>query len=798
MFQNYLLTAFRNLRRNKTYATINLAGLATGLAMCMLIVLYVAHESNYDKFHRDADRICWVRAKIKNGNDSIYMPRMSYATASFAKESFPSIESFTRFMREGHNTIVQNPESPSVKFTEDKFLFADSNFFSFFSFKLSTGSAAQALREPFSIVISEKAAAKYFGTAANAVGKSIRYNNAYDFTVTAVAEDAPSNSSIVYDFVASVSSLSSIKGRSSSLSSQKVETGSFYTYFLLKEPNTSPLLETKLLQLYRATNPAGKDNKRFNAIPLTETHLMTNYGGTGSSKYLKIFPFVAALILLLALTNYMSLSTVRSAIRAKEIGVRKVMGARKTTIATQFFIESALHTAIAFAGGWLLCMFFRSFFFSFLQIDIDENFLYHPYVLVAFFILLLLSIVLAGAYPSMLLSAYKPVMVLYGKFSRQRGGNSMRKFFTVLQFSISVMLIICSVIIGKQLYFFRHADTGVSQENIILIPFTGTVGKHQDAFKKETGALAAVKEITVARYPLYDGYDMFSTKSKNGTDEISSAIISVDENFIPMMGLDWKVKPVNPQYYRNPKTVIINETALEKFGLKAEEAINEKITVWDEAYEVGGVLKDFNYESLRDKIDALCLVVGRDSASSWSDGGCLYARIGAGANIPSTIGQMKTIYEKYDLDRPFEYYFTDDVFESMYKAENRVSRVFNIFTSITVLIACLGLFGLSIFTVEQRLKEIGIRKVLGASSASVVSLLSKDFLKLVVLAVIIASPVAYYFMREWLNDFAYRTTINWWVFVLSGLATVLIAVVTVSFQSIRAALMNPVKSLRAD
>ncbi|HTE25716.1 ABC transporter permease [Flavitalea sp.] len=799
MFRNYLIVAFRNLMRHKGYSAINLMGLGTGLAVCMLIVLYVQHESTFDSFHRNGERTYWIRTKIYNGNDSIYMNRMNYAAAALVKQSNPGVESFMRFMKADNNTIIQNPRNPSLKFSEDKFLFADSNFFSFFTFKLLQGDKFQALKDPFTVVISRETAEKYFGDVQNAMGKIIRYNNTHDFTVTGVAQNAPSNSSIDYSFVAAVSSLSAIQDKKGLVASQKIETGPFSTYFLLRDAGKASQLQTNLLQLYRNTNKNGKDNKRYIAIPLTETHLMINYGGTSSVKYLKIFPFVAALILLLALTNYMSLSTARSATRIKEIGVRKVMGAMRSTIATQFFVESALYTLIAFSAGYILCIAFQPLFFSFLQIDIDDNFLYHPYLLLSFLGLFIISVLLSGSYPSFLLSAYKPVMVLYGKFNKQSTGISMRKFFTVFQFAISVILIVCTIVIGKQLHFFKNTYTGIDQENIVFIPFSPAAGKHFNTFKKETSNLAAVKEVTASRYPLYDGYDMFSTKIKNKDEDATLVLLTVDENFISLLGLQWKNPPTNNLYNQMQNAVILNESAVEKLNLTAAKAINEKINIWDTEHQVGGVLKDFNYESLHDKIDGACLVISKDTASAWGDsGGCLFAKLQAGANIPAAIKQLKSLYEKYDKDTPFQYYFMDDAYETMYKAEDRIFSIFNVFTVITVLIACLGLVGLSIFTAEQRRKEIGIRKVLGASIMGVVSLLLNDFLKLVLVAIVIASPVAWYFTNEWLNDFAYRTTISWWIFALATLTTVFIALATISFQSVRAALMNPVKSLSSE
>lgn len=795
MLKNYFQIAWRNLVRNKVYSSINIVGLAIGLAVCMLILLYVAHESSYDRFHKNSGRICWIQGKIKIGNDSISMPSMSYAAAPAAKAAVPFVESFARFSTDDKNTVVQNPASPLLRFTEDKFLFADSNFFSFFSFPLLQGNKQQVLLNPFTVVISKKAAEKYFGDK-NPVGKIIRYNNTYNFTVTGVAEKVPSNSSIDFDFVAALSSLSSIKEKKNLIESQQL--GGFATYFLLKDSKDMHPLESHLLQLNHTTNKDEELNVRYTATPLIETHMNANYSDFSNIKYIKIFPFVAVLILLLALTNYMSLSTARFTIRAKEIGVRKVIGAGRPAIALQFFIESALYTAIAFLLGYALCITFQPVFFNLLQINIDNSFLYHPYIFLSFLALFIITVLLAATYPSVLLSAYKPVQVLYGKINKQSGGIAVRKFFTVFQFTISVLLIICGLIISKQMYFFRHTDTGVNRENIIMIPFASSVGNHYTAFKKETEALSFIGQAATAHYPMYKGYDMFSANPKNSQQGITMPIFFTDEGFIKALCLQWKIAPVDSLYYLKQNIVVINEAAAEKLNL-GDKPVNESVKLGDNQYEVAGVLKNFNYLSLHNKVNALSLLITHDTASIWKrGGGCLFVKLKPNTNIASAVNRIKTLYEKYDVERPFEYHFMDEAFEAMYKAEDRLSKIFDVFTLFTVFIACIGLFGLTTFAAQQRTKEIGIRKVLGAGVANIVSMLSKDFLKLVLIAITIASPVAWYFMNEWLKDFAYRVNISWQVFALAGFGALIIALLTVSFQAIKAAIANPVKSLRTE
>ncbi|MEP6726812.1 MAG: ABC transporter permease [Bacteroidota bacterium] len=798
MLKNYFKIAWRNLERNKLYSFINIFGLAIGLAVCMLIVLYVGHESSYDRFHKNADRMVSVQGKLKIGNDSIFVEKMSYATATLGKAYTPSVESFIRMFKDYRQPVIQNPQLPQLRFSENSFLFADSNFFGFFSFHLIKGNKKQALAHPYSVVISPKMAGKYFGKE-DPVGKTIRYNSNYLFTVTGVAEKAPSNSSIQFDFIASLSSLLSVQELKQFAESPIVQAGSFSTYFLLNNKTAAPALEASLLQLNRSSGNGG--NERFIASPFLNTHLKGNFGDSSNTKYITIFPFVAAFVLLLALINYISLATSRSAIRSKEIGVRKVMGASRSSIAMQFFTESALYTAISFALGYLLCTLFQPVFFNFLQIDVDNSFLHNSRMLLWFAILFILTVLIASTYPSLLLSAYKPVAVLYGKFSKKNGGVSVRKFFTVFQFTVSMLLIISGIVIDRQMYFFRHADTGVNRENIVMVPFSATIGKHYSTFSNEAAALPSFQQTAASHYPMYKGYDMFFTKAKNSSEDISIANINVDRNFISLLGLQWKIKPSDSFYYRTRHAVLLNEAAVEKLNL-GSTPLNETLTMGNGlVYTVAGVLKDFNYQSLEGKIGALCLFIlpAEDSLSLLArTGGCFFAKLGLNANTGQAIQQLKRLYEKYDSAQPFEYYFMDEAFDAMYKAEDRLAKIFSVFTAFTLLIACMGLFGLSTFMALQRTKEVGIRKVLGASVSQITSLLSKEFLKLVVIAIVIASPIAWWMMNKWLETFAYRIAISWWIFIAAGATAILIALFTISFQAIKTAVANPVKSLRSE
>lgn len=790
MLKSYLVAAWRNLRKNIVFSVINISGLAIGLAVCMLMLEYVAHERSYDRFHANADRICWVQSKVLLNNDSFFTPAVKYQAGPIVKGRVPDVKAFVRLKKEREAQIVQSVQRPELRFAEQNVGFADSNFFQFFSFKLLAGDKDKVLRDPYNVVISKKVSKKYFGTA-DPVGKVLRFNNADNFVVSGVAEDAPSNSSIAYDFLASMSSLATFnKGG-------ELKANEFATYFLLRQASDANRVEAALTELAKEEQGPTKVNIRYIATMLPQTHLDANYGDTSNIKYLSVFPFVAVLILLLAIINYSSLSTAGATGRAKEISVRKMMGAARKAIALQFFTESAVLTAAAFILGYGLCAACQPAFFHFLNIDIDYRFLYTPYVLLTFCGLFVMSVVLAAVYPALVLSAFKPLQVLYGRAANQSGGLTLRKFFTVFQFTIAVIIMICGLVIRQQMDFFRHSDTGLRRRNIVMVPFSQKAGAYYRAFKRDIRSLPAVEDVSTSSYPMYKNYDISVIPGRNGQGFIPLPSLHVDANFVHMLGLRWKIPPLDLTYNRRPGYAVLNEAAIEKIGLTGNP-INQVV---NGQFTVVGVVKDFDYSSLQNKIDAMVLSFNQDedTVSGWAkDGGCLFAKVKAGINVPTVIEGIKTVYSKYDTNAPFEYYFMDDAFNSMYIAEDKLARIFTTFTIFTVVVACLGLLGMSIFVASRRTKEISIRKVLGASVAGIAAKLSTDFLKPVLIAAAIASPIGWYCMHRWLQAFAYRVHIEWWLLLVATMITGLIALLTVSFQVVKAATVNPAQSLRSE
>ncbi len=795
MIKNYIKIAWRNLVKQKLYSLINIGGLAVGLAVCMTIMLYVAHEMSYDTFHKNANRIFIPHAKFTIAGNTMNMDNMSYVSAPIIKQNQPTVESYMRTLGYPRPVIVSPAASPTHKFSENNLLFADPNFFKFFSFKLISGSVTDALKNPFSVVLSQDMAKKYFGSE-NPMGKtiSIRTDTVCNYMVTGVAENNPSNSSIKFNFVTPNSSLLAMKEAREYKGEPRLALGSFNIYLLLKHTADTTALR-KGLQLM-ATKAKDFDKETYSLSSITDTHLKNNFDDQSKIKYLKIFPLVALLILVLALVNYMSLSTARATLRAKEVGVRKVSGASRKTIATQFYVESALFAVISFVLGYLLCYAFKPWFLNALELKIDNTFLYSPLVLTMLAALLFITVLVAGSYPSLVLSAFKPVVTLKGKMSKQAGGVVVRKVFTTLQFTISVALIICGIVIDRQLYYLRHADTGVKHDNVVMIPVAKSFGKNYPSFKRDVEALAGISSVATAHYALFKGYDMYFINGKTKDESFVLPAMDVDEHFASTLGLKWKFKPISAT--GNIQTVIINEAAIKGLHLPANP-VGTYITSGPGKNEITGVVKNFNFKSMEFAIEPLGLYVVRDTSSFWRMAGCnLFAKIKPHTNLPTMINTLEGIYKKYDKDTPFSYSFADDTFNEQYKAEDRLASIFSIFTCITVILAILGLFGLAAFTIEQRTKEIGIRKVLGASVTAITTLLSKDFLKLVLLAIVVASPIAWWCMNNWLQGFAYRITISWWLFVLVGVVIVLLTQITVCLNAIRSAVANPVKSLRSE
>ncbi|HEY4110738.1 ABC transporter permease [Puia sp.] len=795
MTLHHLRGAWRNLLRNPFYSIINIGCLAVGLAVSMTILLYVLHEHSYDRWQAHADRTFGTWGTFHFGNSTYHSAAVSYQTGPLLQKADGNVEGFLRTWQAYHQPVLQNVARPGETISGNgPFLYADADFFRFFSFRLLNGNPEGVLRRPNTVVISERAAKKYFGNA-DPIGQVLLYDKDIRLEVTGVAVDPPSNTQMDFDFVASLTGAETMPLFKGLVDGAKVGGGNFVTYFRLKDASAAGKVVTTMNRMALAPDQ-GKDTTTFQLVGLANEHLFGREHGIGS--YLDIFPYAAGLVLLLALINYMSLATARAAVRAKEVGVRKVLGAGRGRIAGQFYTESAMFAVLSFGLGLLLFLLFRPVFLNLLQLKIDAGFLLTPLVTGCFAGLLLLVVMVSGSYPSLVLSAFRPVAVLYGKLSRRRGGERVRKGFIVFQFSVSMLLILCSVIVEKELYLIRHTDTGVARENVVMIPF-GTTLSHYEAFKRTVQAMPGVQEAATAHYPMYSGYELWSAQVNGSDKQMMLSVYDVDNDFTHLLGLQWKTKPTMPEALYDGRHVLLNEKAVQKLGLTGD-LIGQKLQLGPGEYQVGGVLNDFNYQSLQNEIGALCLFVGKDTARKWgtTTNGCLFVKVNSQVNLPTLIASLRSAYGKYDRDRPFEYSFLDEAFDKVYKAEDRLAGIFGVFTGVTIVIACLGLFALATFSAQQRMREIGIRKVLGASVGSLGALLSIDFLRPVFLSTLIASPLAGWWMHRWLERFAYRTSISWWIFPLAAALLLGIALVTVLFRSLRAAHSNPVENLRAE
>lgn len=796
LLYNYIKLAWRNLAKRKLYSFINIGGLAAGLCVCMLIMLYVAHELSYDRFHKDSNRIFSLLEKIKMEKDTIQFDRFNYAIGPAILQQDAAVKSYLR-MGSVYNeaTVMQNVANPAIRDEEAATWFTDANYFSFFSFPLLQGDPAEVLKQPFSAVITASMAKKYFGTT-DAVGKQLRFNGKYIFVVTGVMADVPSNSSIQANFLLSASSMAGME----SLQLQQFVTdkrglgGIFKTYVKLADATAAGQVEKHIDQLSTLQEEPG----RAVLVPLSSIHLEANFNAGFNLRYLKLFPMVAALILLMALINYMSLSTARATVRAREIGVRKALGADHQRIAQQFYVESALYAFLAFCLAVVLCMLLRPWFFNLLQLKVDVSFLYHPVVITIYAGLLFLTVLIAGSYPAFVLSRYNPVTVLSGKMSKS-GGAGVRKVLTVLQFGIAAVLIICSIVINRQLYFFRHTTTGINQDNVVMLPFQNSIGTHYQTFRQQVAALNGVAQTATARYPLYGGYDMWFVTGEGNRPDIALPMLHIDRSLIDMAGLQWKIPPADMLQVGMEGTIVLNEMAVESFNL-SPSPVGKHIKMGNKEVEVIGVLKNFHFKSLHAAIQPLGLDVEKENSVTWgaNSPGCLFVKIAPKQNIPALLEQIKKIYAGYDMLTPFQYTFLDDEFNKMYTAEDRLAGIFGGFTALTVLIAGMGLLGLAAFSAEQRTREIGVRKVLGASVVQITALLSKEFITLVFIALVMASPVAWYLMQQWLQQFAYRIHMQPWMFVLSAIVAVAAALMAIGLQTVKAAIRNPVTALKIE
>lgn len=794
MLKNHFKIALRNLWRHRVFSFINITGLSVGITACFFIFMYVAFELSYDKFHAKADRIYRVVTDIKTPSETINTDVTSWAFAPNLKLDFPEIQSFVRVS--GGSFLVRKG---NVKFQEDNTLFADSSFFKVFDFKLLKGNANTALTAPLSVIFSQKAAKKYFGNT-NPVGQTVLLSGeGMPAMVTGVIKDMPENSQIKADMILSMTTLT-----------QKINKGiddqwgnyGATTFLLLKTGVSAKVLQSKFPAFIEKRNGEESRKRQMSATlmlePLKDIYLHSKRGGqeVGSINNVYIFSIVAVFILLIACINFINLTTARSVERAKEVGIRKVVGAAKGELAAQFIGESVVLCIIAFFVTVVLSAVFLPMFNQLSGKVISPGLFSNVSYIAILFGLSILIGLLAGVYPALVLSSFKPVMVLKGRFSSGAKGNLLRKSLVVAQFSISIALIIGTIIVYNQMDFMRNRDLGFSKDQMLVMDSNGDPGK--EAFQQAIKALPGVKSTALSASVPGGGDRGAYSEIENNKGDLQ--IANLDLYFVDFDYLNqFKIKMVAGRPFSRDfmstdtaQAMILNEEAVKLFGYSnPQQAIGKRFKQWGREGKIVGVMKDFHFRSLQEKIKPLSMRV------ELHDLNLISAKIDA-KNQAATLAAIESKWKELIPNRPYSYFFLDDFFDRQYRAEQRFGKLFFNFAILAIAISCLGLLGLASYSTYQRTREIGIRKVLGASTPGIVNMLSSDFMKLVAISFLIASPVAWYFMHKWLQDFAYRIEIQWWVFAVSGILAMVVALVTISFQAIKAAIANPVKSLRSE
>lgn len=819
MLQNYFKIALRNLSKYKGFSFINIFGLATGIACSLTICLYIAQELSYDKWNPQADRIFRAYSDINFGGNHMRMAVTGVPIGPDVAREIPEVQTYCRF-RDYGSYLVKRAGEAQQNFKEQHVLSVDSTFFEVFPVALKEGDAQSCLTEPHTVALSAYCAEKYFGSPQLAMGQTLVLDNNQNYKVTAVFEDLPASTHFKADI------LLSLNGNEEVAQSPPLwaMSNNFHTYILLRKGSDPSVFAEKFnllskekigqtgMQLMGMTLEefeATGQHARIELQKLKDIHLHSDLGvelaPNGSMQYVWMFGSIALIVLFIACINFMNLTTARSAHRAKEIGVRKALGGLRSALVGQFLMETIVMTALSVVLALVLTRLTLPWFSDLIGITIKM-----PWEEPLFWLALLLGIglvgLMAGSYPAFFLSAFNTVKVLKGEHLLKSSKSNLRSGLVVFQFATSIILIIGTLIIYNQLDYVQNKQLGFNKEQVIMVNDAWALGDNVEAFKQAMLDHPAVENATISSYlpvPSSRSNTTFTkTREFRQDNAINMGNWTVDHDYLSTMQLEMvKGRFFDRAFPSDSAAVIISETAASILAF--DDPIGEKIYTLPEvgpdaemspesfqALTIIGVVKDFHWESLRENIGPLCLLLGNAP-------GHLSLRYQAG-NTEELIARMEENWRKMAPGQPFSYQFMDESFAEMYQSEQRIGRIGAGFALLSVLISCLGLFGLASFMAEQRTKEIGIRKILGAQVGGLIALLSKDYLKLVAIALFIAGPIAWWAMNRWLQDFAYRIEISYWVFAVAGLAAVLIALLTVSFQAIKAALANPVKSLRSE
>lgn len=806
MFRNYFRIAWRSFLRNRSFSAINILGLSIGIAVCFVISLFVKDELSYDRFHVKAKDIYRIEFNASINNGKINESNVMAPVARTLQKDYPEVKEVTRIRTLGTPHIWVNEK----QFDGASLVYVDSNFFNVFTIPLLQGDAKTALLHPHSLVISKAVAQRFFGKE-NPLGKLIRFsknNGNPPFTVTGVYDNIPSNSHFHFDIFGSMAA-------DKEASNDSWLTSNYYTYAVLQKGCDHKKLEAKLpgmvekymgpqikqqmgltLQQFRTKgNSIG-----FKLQPLTAIHLYghsnTEFEPGGDIRYIYIFGAVAIFMLLIACINFINLSTAGAAKRAKEVGMRKVLGSRKKDLVKQFLLESLLITAVALGLAAMLVQLALPLFNELSGKDLSFGFQLKP--MAALTLLGLLVSLLAGMYPAFFLSSFKPIATLKGKFTAQTSTYNLRSGLIVFQFFIAICLITGTLVVYKQMQFIQNTKPGYNKDRLLVVNNSWALGDKEKVFRDQLLNDPRVENVTVSGYkPAGPSFYNNSLAYPEGRQNefMNTLEYRIDEQYIPTMGMQMAAgRNFSPAMPTDSQAMIINETAARAFGW-GDNAVGKKILRehgdrgLHAAYTVIGVVKDFHFRSLHEAITPLLMVLNPETG--------LIIKVKT-KEVQGLLSTMKKQWQSFNTAESFSWSFMDELYNKTYTAEQKTSRILQIFTLLTMLVACMGLFGLTTYTAEQRAKEIGIRKVLGASVTQVTGMLSKQFIKLVLIACIVAFPLSYWIMHQWLLDFAYRIHLDAWIFIIAGCMAMLIALCTVSIQSIKAALANPVKTLRSE
>ena len=794
MFRNYLYTTFRNIRKQKGYSFINIIGLAVGMACFILIILYLQNETGYDNFHEKKDNIYRI---IQQQPGNIYIGTDYFAVtparlAPAMMEDFPEVEYATRIDDVSSGLIKKG----DISFYETG-IYTDENFFDVFTFEIAEGEGKSALEEPFTVIISEKLAKKYFGDE-NPIGKTINFNEEDDLVVKGIHKDVPANSHFKFDYIISWKTKEADPNTLKNMSNW--DNSSFYTYLVLNPGTDTENLIRKLSIYYKQKSEQPNTTRVWIIQHLKDIHLRSTFNFDLAErtdiKHLYLLCGIGLLILGIACINYMNLATARASKRAREIGIRKVVGANKLQLIRQFMGESIGFAVLSLTAAMILALILLPAFNNYVGKELSFN----PVSNITFFIFLicltLSAGIIAGSYPALLLSSFKPVQVLRSSGFKSGGGKLFRNVLVVFQFTSALVLIAGTLVINKQLRYLRDKDLGFNKDHVAVVRMRDEgLRKNIEVIRTELLRNPNIRGVSVSNCLPSRISSSNGMKVENNEGEMTQQSIYVgwtDYDFINLYELELvKGRNFSREYGTDPNhAVIVNEEMVKHMGWT--DPIGKKVDFWAvKEGEVIGVLKNFHYYSLHEKIEPALLYIGAIKYPA------RYLSIKIESNsAASAVGYIRNVVEKHSINHPFEYYFLDENYYQNYVTEQKLGEIFIYFSSIAIFIACLGLFGLSAFTAERRTKEIGIRKTLGATETNLIVLLTKEFARFVITATVIGIPLAYYFMNEWLNNFAYHTDMGWAVFAAASFISLTVAMLTVGFQARKAAVTNPVDTLR--